>query len=45
MRLENLWLATLTEECLRKKKSKYVGGTEKIDIKKEKENLEILKKK
>ena len=43
MRLENLWLATLTEECLRKKKSKYVG-TEKIDIKKEKENLEILKK-
>ncbi len=35
MRLENLWLATLTEECLRKKKSKYVG-TEKIDIKKKK---------
>lgn len=43
MRLENLWLATLTEESLRKKKNKYVG-TEKIDIKKEKENLEILKK-
>ena len=43
MRLENLWLATLTEECLRAKKSKYVG-TEKIDIKKEKENLDILKK-
>jgi len=43
MRLENLWLATLTEEMLRKKKSQYVG-TEKIDSKKEKSELGILKK-
>lgn len=43
MRLENLWLATLTEECLRAKKSEYVG-TEKIDLKKEKVNLDILNK-
>ena len=43
MRLENLWLATLTEDMLREKKSKYVG-TEKINSKKEKENLKILKK-
>ena len=33
MRLENLWLATLTEEMLREKKSMYVG-TEKINTKK-----------
>lgn len=43
MRLENLWLATLTEEMLRKKKSQYVG-TEKINTKKEKNELGILKK-
>ena len=43
MRLENLWLATLTEEKLREKKSQYVG-TEKINIKKEKSNLRILEK-
>lgn len=43
MRLENLWLATLTEEMLREKKSKYVG-TEKINTKKEKNELSILKK-
>lgn len=43
MRLENLWLATLTEEMLRKKKSQYVG-TEKINTKKEKSELSILKK-
>lgn len=43
MRLENLWLATLTEEMLREKKSQYVG-TEKINVKKEKNELGILKK-
>lgn len=43
MRLENLWMATLTEEKLREKKSQYVG-TEKISTKKEKEDLTILKK-
>lgn len=43
MRLENLWMATLTEEKLREKKSQYVG-TEKINIKKEKNKLKILKK-
>lgn len=43
MRLENLWLATLTEEMLREKKSQYVG-TEKINTKKEKDRLDILKK-
>lgn len=43
MRLENLWMATLTEEELREKKSQYVG-TEKISTKKEKEDLTILKK-
>lgn len=43
MRLENLWLDTLTEELLREKKSQYVG-TEKINIKKEKNKLGILKK-
>lgn len=43
MRLENLWMATLTEEELRKKKSQYVG-TEKISTKKEKEDLTILEK-
>lgn len=43
MRLENLWLATLTEEMLREKKSQYVG-TEKINTKKEKGDLSILKK-
>lgn len=43
MRLENLWLGTLTEEMLRKKKSQYVG-TEKINTKKEKNELGILEK-
>lgn len=43
MRLENLWLDTLTEEMLREKKSQYVG-TEKINTKKEKSDLRILKK-
>ena len=43
MRLENLWLGTLTEESLREKKSKYVG-TEKINSKNEKDNLSVLEK-
>ncbi|MBQ9965649.1 MAG: modification methylase [Clostridia bacterium] len=43
MRLENLWLETLTEEELRNKKSQYVG-TEKINLKLEKTNLSILEK-
>ncbi len=43
MRLENLWMATLTEEKLREKKSQYVG-TEKINTKKEKRDLSILEK-
>ena len=43
MRLENLWMATLTEEKLREKKSLYVG-TEKINVKKEKSELAILEK-
>lgn len=43
MRLENLWLDTLTEEMLRKKKSQYVG-TEKINTMKEKSELAILEK-
>lgn len=43
MRLENLWLATLTEEKLRKKKSQYVG-TENINREKEKSDLHILGK-
>lgn len=41
MRLENLWLGTLTEDALRKKKKDYVG-TEKIDASREKECLDIL---
>lgn len=41
MRLENLWLATLTEEQLRDKKKLYVG-TEKIILKDEREDMEIL---
>lgn len=43
MRLENLWLSTLTEEMLREKKSYYVG-TEKINTKVEKEDLSILQR-
>ena len=43
MRLENLWLSTLTEEMLREKKSQYVG-TEKINAKEEISNLDILQK-
>lgn len=43
MRLENLWMATLTEDELRAKKSQYVG-TEKINTKLEKNELGILEK-
>ena len=43
MRLENLWLSTLTEEMLREKKSCYVG-TEKINTNEEKHNLSILQR-
>lgn len=43
MRLENLWMATLTEEELREKKSQYVG-TEKISMKKEKSDFSIFEK-
>lgn len=43
MRLENLWLDTLTEEMLREKKSQYVG-TEKINTEEEKSELGILGK-
>ena len=43
MRLENLWLSTLTEEMLREKKSCYVG-TEKINSRKEKNDLTILQR-
>lgn len=43
MRLENLWMGTLTEEMLREKKKAYVG-TENIDAKQEKRNLAILEK-
>lgn len=43
MRLENLWMATLTEEELREKKSQYIG-TEKINTKKEKSSLTILER-
>lgn len=43
MRLENLWMATLTEEELREKKSRYVG-TEKINAKVEKSSLAILER-
>lgn len=43
MRLENLWLNTLTEEMLREKKNQYVG-TEKINSKEEIINLDILQK-
>ena len=41
MRLENLWLATLTEAQLRQKKGQYVG-TEKIRLDDERGSLEIL---
>lgn len=41
MRLENLWLETLTEEQLRVKKKDYVG-TEKISAKEEVKELSIL---
>lgn len=43
MRLENLWMGTLNEADLRNKKSRYVG-TEKIKVKEEVNNLDILKK-
>lgn len=43
MRLENLWMGTLTEAELRQKKSQYVG-TEKIDSKTEKGDFSILEK-
>lgn len=41
LRLENLWLGTLTEEELRNKKKCYVG-TEKVAIKEEEVNLTVL---
>ncbi|MHB8128565.1 MAG: DNA methyltransferase [Mobilitalea sp.] len=43
MRLENLWLNTLTENELRDKKKEYVG-TEKINTKEEEQELSILKR-
>ena len=43
MRLENLWLGTLTEEGLREKKKDYVG-TEKIQTQREKERLDVLER-
>ncbi|MEH2941293.1 DNA methyltransferase [Lachnospiraceae bacterium KK002] len=43
MRLENLWLGTLTEDSLREKKKQYVG-TEKINAKEEDQRLDILEK-
>lgn len=43
MRLENLWMNMLTEDALRKKKGQYVG-TEKVNVKQEKDNLAILEK-
>lgn len=43
MRLENLWLGTLTETSLREKKKQYVG-TEKIDAREEDRRLNILEK-
>ncbi len=41
LRLENLWLGLETEETLREKKQSYIG-TETIDMKEEKEKLDIL---
>ena len=43
MRLENLWLNTMTENELREKKKDYVG-TESIKVAEEEKNLEILDK-
>lgn len=43
MRLENLWLDTMTENELREKKKDYVG-TESIKVAEEEKNLEILEK-
>lgn len=43
MRLENLWLNTMTENELREKKKDYVG-TEIIRVVEEEKNLEILDK-
>ena len=43
MRLENLWLDTMTESELRNKKRDYVG-TESIKVKEEEQNLDILEK-
>lgn len=43
MRLENLWLNTMTENELREKKKDYVG-TETIKVVEEERKLEILKK-
>ncbi|MDD4187162.1 MAG: DNA methyltransferase [Bacilli bacterium] len=42
MRLENLWLGTLTEDSLRKKKAFYVG-TEKLNSNIESNDMSILK--
>ncbi|OCA97839.1 DNA methyltransferase [Clostridium beijerinckii] len=41
LRLENLWLQLSTEDELREKKKNYLG-TESINVKKEKENTDIL---
>lgn len=43
MRLENLWMGMLTEETLREKRSQYVG-TEKINVKKGKNDFSIFEK-
>lgn len=43
MRLENLWLDTMTENELREKKKEYVG-TESIKVAEEEKDLEILDK-
>lgn len=43
MRLENLWMGVLTEKGLRDKKKDYIG-TEKLDMKSEREKLAILQK-
>ena len=43
MRLENLWMGTLTEEALREKKKDYVG-TEKINAKEEQQRLDVLER-
>ena len=41
LRLENLWLNTLSEDELRNKKKDYVG-TEQLNLEAEEKNLDIL---